>query len=168
MDLLVAQNYVKWPLHRLKKLPGKAMMQIARGSNAAFFHVPEWNIDNKHYGQSPLIADLNDDSRPDVLWLNMDGPLRAFLNTSQNHFVTIRVPDDARSLGTTVFIETTEGRSYSRQMIAGAGLMTDQSPELVFGLNKSAEIRRIIISRPDGKTDTLKASKPQRRKANLD
>jgi hypothetical protein len=35
-------------------------------------------MDNRYFGQSPLIVDMNDDGKQDLLWINMDGPVRAF------------------------------------------------------------------------------------------
>ena len=45
------------------------------------------------YGATAIDMDGDGDGRLDVVWLNMDGPLRAFLNTSPGNHVTIVVPD---------------------------------------------------------------------------
>ena len=76
---------------------------------------------------------MDGDGRQDVVWLNMDGRLRAFLNTLPGNHVTIVVPDTVASLGTRISIETDKGKRYTREVIASAGMLTDQSPELAFG-----------------------------------
>ncbi|OGI66650.1 MAG: hypothetical protein A2W18_01735 [Candidatus Muproteobacteria bacterium RBG_16_60_9] len=85
------------------------------------------------YGATAIDMDGDGDGRQDVVWLNMDGPLRAFLNTSPGNHVTIVVPDTVASLGTRISIETDKGKRYTREVIASAGMLTDQSPELAFG-----------------------------------
>lgn len=150
LDLLVAQNYIKWPLHKLSQLPNKSYLQVPSAQGSAFFHVKQWGLENPHYGQSPVIVDLNGDGSQDVVWVNMNGPVRVLLNTADNNFITLSFPDTVASLGTTVKVITNDGVSYTKEIIANSGLLTDQTPELVFGLGQSAVVKSIEISWPDG------------------
>ena len=149
LDLLVAQNYIKWPIHSLFKLDGKTYLQ---NNQNQFIQVDELGLDNPHYGQSPLSVDLNGDNRPDILWVNMNGPLRAFLNQSTNNVFVVRVPEQVSLLGTRVSVETTSGNLYTREVVTSTGMLTDQSPDLVFGLGANNSVNRVIIQRPDGRT----------------
>ena len=79
----------------------------------------------------------------------------AFLNQSTGNFVSFRLPDDINHLGTQVFIETEQGRSYTRQFIAGQGYLTDQAAELVFGLNGSERVLRAVVKWPDGSEQVI-------------
>jgi hypothetical protein len=83
LDLAVAQNYIKWPLHKIAPLGSKAFLQQDDAGKPDFYYYDALGLDNRHFAQSPLVADLNGDARPDFLWLNMHGPLGAFLNRSQ-------------------------------------------------------------------------------------
>ena len=57
------------------------MLRSAGGPS--FSARPGLGLENRYYGQSPLVVDLDGDGRNDFVWLNIDGPLRAFRNTSQ-------------------------------------------------------------------------------------
>ncbi len=149
-DLLVAQNYIKWPLHKWGKLPGKALIQLDAPEARGFYQVSGIGLDNPHYGQSPIIVDLDGDGRADVVWLNMAGPLRALLNRSSGHYLTVRLADDVRTQGATVRLTFADGRTRSRQVIASTGLMTDPTPDVHFGLGDQVAVSRIEVERPDG------------------
>lgn len=148
LDLLVAQNYIKWPVHKLFKLSGRTYLQTSVGDQLE--HVKALGLENKNYGQSPLSVDLDMDGRADILWLNMNGPLRAFLNRSQAKNFVVRVPDQAAFLGTRISIETSAGKSYTREVVTSTGMLTDQSPMLTFGLGDVEKVDRVVIDRPDG------------------
>lgn len=155
LDLLVAQNYIKWPVHKLFKLAGLSTLQRTENGVSAFQRAPALGLENRFYGQSPLIVDLDGDGRQDVVWLNMDGPLRAFLNTSTANHVTFVMPDDVAALGTRIRVETDLGRSYTREVVASTGMLTDQTPELAFGLGNLEKVLRVVIRRPDGRTEQI-------------
>jgi len=157
LDLFVAQNYIKWPIHKIFKLSGRTYLQHTGNGSSTFQHAASLGIENEYFGQSPLIADIDNDGRQDLVWINMDGPPRAFLNTSTNNYVTIVIPDSVATLGTRVSIETDKGNSYTREVIAGAGMLTDQTPELSFGLGDLEQVLRVVIVRPNGQTEVINA-----------
>lgn len=150
-DLMVAQNYIKWPLHKIAPLGSKAFLQLDDGGKPGFYHSDALGLDNRHFAQTPLIADLNADGRPDMLWLNMDGPLRAFLNRSKRNFIAVSVPDTLEFLGANVRVETEAGALYTRQVMGSIGLMSDQTSKLFFGLGDARTIKRVTIGKADGK-----------------
>ena len=60
-DLSVAENYIKWYVHKFSKAPGRFLLQDESGR-----FVPAGalaGVENYYFGQSPLTADLNDDRR---------------------------------------------------------------------------------------------------------
>jgi hypothetical protein len=150
LDLLASQNYVKWPVHRLFKFPGKVLLGAGRGAD--FYPVD--GAENRAFGNSPLIADLDGDGRPDLFWLNNDGPSRAFLNRSDGNRVTVRLPDSVAALGARVRLEG-GGARYTREVTSASGLGTDQSPDLVFGLGDEARAERLVISWADGRETAI-------------
>jgi len=150
LDLAVAQNYIKWPLHKVAPLRGKTFLQQAAGGKPGFYHYKPLGLENRHFAQSPLIADIDGDGKPDFLWLNMDGPLRAFVNTASANFVSVKVPDTLPFLGARITVETAAGELYTRQVMGSIGLMTDQSPLQVFGLGDNREIKSVTITMADG------------------
>ena len=148
LDLFVAQNYVKWPIH-----------EVFKRSNSSFLFEDgkfeksnrELGLQAKRFGQSSLFVDLDGDGDLDYFWINMNDKQDAYLNTSTEDFISFRFPDDLAHLGTTVYIETENGRSYTRQLVAGQGYLTDQATELVFGLGDATKVERAVIEFPNGR-----------------
>lgn len=157
LDLFVAQNYIKWPVHQLLKLSGRTYLQTSTTSARTFQQAPTLGLENKHFGQSPVIVDLDGDGRQDLVWLNIDGPARAFLSTAPGNYVTMVVPDTVANIGTTITLETDRGRSYTRAVIGTVGMLTDQTPEFSFGLGHHEHVLRAVIQRPNGQTEVISA-----------
>lgn len=155
LDLLVAQNYIKWPIHKFLKLSGRTYLQSAPNAERTFHHASALGLDNRYFGQSPLVVDLDGDGRQDLLWININGPVRAFLNTSPGNYITFLVPDTVEAIGTRIRLETDKEESYAREVIGSVGMMTDQTPELSFGLGHQARVVRVVIQRPNGQTDVI-------------
>ena len=151
LDLLIAQNYIKWPLHKFNKLPGKAFLQLPTSDTNSFFHFDELGINNPYFGQSPVIADLDGNSKPDVIWLNMNGPARAFLNQSESNAISVVLPDNVQSLGTQVTVETGGSKTYTKEIVTSTGLMSDQTPTLFFGLGELTDVEKVSIRSANGK-----------------
>lgn len=157
LDLLVAQNYIKWPVHKLLKLSGRTALQSTESGTPAFHHTPALGLENPYFGQAPVIVDLDGDGKQDLLWLNIDGPARAFLNTTQANYLTITVPDTVAAIGTLIAIELDNGKSDTRAVIGTVGMLTDQTPELSFGLGHHERIVRVVIQHPNGQTEVIAA-----------
>jgi len=155
LDLLVAQNYIKWPIHKFLKLPGRTYLQSIESGTPVFQHTPALGLDNPYFGQAPVIVDLNGDGKQDLLWLNIDGPARAFLNTTRSNYLTIVVPDTVAAIGTRISVETDSGKSDTRLVIGTVGMLTDQTPELSFGLDDRKQAVRVVIQRPNGQTEVI-------------
>lgn len=157
LDLLVAQNYIKWPIHKVLKLSGRTYLQSAQNTERTFHHVPALGLENSYFGQSPLVVDLDGDGRQDVMWLNINGPVRAFLNKSHGNYITFVVPDTVAAIGTRISLETDLGKSYTRAVVGSVGTMADQTPELSFGLGELDHVQRVVIQRPNGQTEVIPA-----------
>jgi len=158
LDLLVSQNYVKWPVHQLFKFPGKLLLSGPGGPD----YYPVAGVENRAFGNSPVVADLDGDARPDLFWLNNDGPSRAFLNRTPGDRVTVVMPDTAAAQGARVFVEGGAPR-YVREVASSSGLGADQSPALVFGLGGAPRAERLVISWADGRTTSIEDPPVNRR-----
>jgi len=151
LDLLVAENYVKWPVHRLFKLPGKLLLG---GPGAKFFTAPA--AANPSYGHVPLVADLDGDGRNDIIWANMDGPARAYLNRTEGRFVSVRLPDTSASIGARIRLEGI--RAPVQTYIAGEGLTSDRTTQFTFGLAKDDPApTALVVEWLDGKLTRIAA-----------
>ncbi len=151
LELLVAQNYIKWPFHHWSKLSGKSFVQ----SQSAFYHAAELGLGNYAFSQSPLIVDINNDGKPDVFWLDMEGIGRAFINRTTNNFLTLMFPDIASSIGAKAYVLTDDGKSYTREVHNNMGMSTDQMSALTFGLGDKTAVSQVVIKWLDGTTQTI-------------
>jgi enediyne biosynthesis protein E4 len=153
MDLLVSQNHPYWPLYLVDmfRLPGRVLLQNDEGQ---FFEAAEdTGIINRGYGVTPLEADFNGDGRPDIAHINLGGKSRVFLNTpGQNHYLRVKLPDSARSLGANVEVKTVSGAILKRQFLVGRGLCSDSSHNLFFGLGQDKAID-VMVKYRNGETD---------------
>ncbi len=155
LDFMVAQNYIKWPGHNVNKLPNKAFLQLDQDNKKGFYHLDELGLNNPYYGQSPLIADVNGDGKPDVFWINMAGPVRGFLNQSNGQTVKVLVPDQAGYLGATLVLEMSKGNSYTKQIVAGVGMGTDQTPNVFFAIPAGETPKALQVTRLNGEKRTF-------------
>jgi len=130
-DLLVAENYVKWSVHRLFKLPGKLLLGDP-GTGAKFYTSDA--ASNAAYGHVPLIADVDGDGRNDIVWANMDGAARAYLNRTDGRFVSVRLADSPASIGARIRLAGVP--APVQVFIAGEGLTSDRTTQFTFGLAK--------------------------------
>jgi len=153
LDLLVAENYVKWPVHKLFKLPGKLLLG-GSVEKPAFYTSSA--AENKAYGHVPLIADVDGDGRNDIVWANMNGPARVYLNRTPGQFLAVRLPDSPASIGARIRLE---GINAPVQVIvAGEGLTSDRTMLRVFGFPADAPMpSALLIDWPDGRSTRIEA-----------
>lgn len=154
-DLVVAENYVDFPPHKLFKLPCRFLIQRPNGTFAAV--EDQAGVVNKHYGITPLTSDFNQDGYPDLIYTNLNGPMKAYINAGGNaNYLAVRFPETGAYVGTQVTLNHSNGKKQSDVYVIGEGLSSDQSSTLTFGLGTLAEVAELVIRYPGGQAVTIK------------
>lgn len=153
-DLAVAENYIAFPPQQAFPLPCRLLIQRNNGTFAAVEE--QANAVNKNFAIAPLTTDFNKDGYPDLIYSNLNGPLKILVsNRGENNYVKVRMKKNAMTLGSRVELHL-PNRRLTQFLLSGEGLCSDQSETLIFGLAKDSLINQIVIQYPSGKTETLK------------
>jgi hypothetical protein len=159
-DLVVSENYIGFPPHKsaFLRLPGRFLMQkpnhqfTAAGKTAG--------IINPLFSISPLTADFNNDGYPDLLHVNLNGPIKAFINNGgKSNFLKVKLPNNVASIGATVKVTTGSGKTYTAPFISGEGLCSDQSHVLIFGLGDEDKVQSVSVKYLSGKDSIVENPK---------
>jgi len=153
-DLAVAENYIAFPAHKLFKLPCRFLIQRSDGT---FSSVEEQaKVVNKNFAITPLTSDFNQDGYPDLVYANLNGKLRVFINTGgEQNYLKVRFPEKAKFVGAKVVVETNNGKSMSDVYILGEGLGSDMTNVLTFGIDKNAFVKKMSIKYIDGSEEIV-------------
>jgi len=153
-DLVVAENYVDFPPHKLFKLPGRFLVQRPDGTFAAV--EDQAGAINKNYGITPLSSDFNADGYPDLAFSNLSGPFRVLLNKGGNaNYIAVRLPENAKYVGATITVTKKDGSTLTDAYVIGEGLGSDQTSTVTFGLGLDTEVESVNLALSDGTTETI-------------
>lgn len=144
LDLVVSENFVDFPPHKLFKLPGRFLVQNPDGRFAPV--ESEAGAANHAYGIAPLVADFDGDGYPDLVHVNLAGPTVALINEGGDaRWLKVALPDGIRALGARIRLTISDGRVMHHEVVAGEGLASDQTHVAFFGL-ESGEARSIEVT----------------------
>jgi len=153
-DLVVAENYVDFPPHKLFKLPGRFLVQRRNGTFAAV--EDQANAINKNYAITPLTSDFNLDGYPDLVFANLAGNSQAHINQGGDaNYISFRFVENAKNIGAKVVITKNDGSLLSDVYVIGEGLASDQTSTVTFGLAKEKSIKSAQIVFGDGSKQTI-------------
>jgi hypothetical protein len=151
LDIALAQNYIGFPLHKFLKLPCRLLAQKPIEKEAG--------VSNPYFAISPLTVDFTNNGYPDLIYTNLNGPLRVFLNQGgRNNFLKVTLKNEPSSLGATACVELKSGKTLTGFFTPTQGLSTYQTNTLFFGLGQDAEIQKVTVKFTNGKE--LKYNKP--------
>lgn len=158
LDLLFSQNFFfdlsNSGKEQLTAADGKILLNSQEKPGSQFYPV---NVaPNKEFSNTPLIVDVNNDGLQDIFWINMQGNMRLYINNTPNpnNYVQIMLSDSVESRGAKVKLTTTSNkayhkayhREYHREFVTSVGLVSDQTPVMIFGLHRSEKPTEIEIS----------------------
>lgn len=143
-DLLFAQNVYFLPQYHVSKAPGRVMMQ----QDNTFKHQDKYP--NKHFGQTPILVDVNKDGIKDIVWINFNGPVKVYLNKKENNYINVVLPDNLDFANATVTVFTKDLVQKKHHIIGGIGMAGDQSNMISFGLGKINKVDKIELKLLNG------------------
>ena len=153
-DLVVAENYVDFPPHQLFKLPCRFLVQRPDGTFAAV--EDQANAVNKNFAITPLSSDFNQDGYPDLVYANLDGPLKVQINKGgEANYIAVRLPENAKYVGARIMVTKKDGSTMTDAYVIGEGLGSDQTSTVTFGLGADTEVASLKISLSDGTTQDI-------------
>jgi hypothetical protein len=156
-DLVVAENYVDLPLFKLVKLPCRFLLNTP--GHQFISTESESGVVNPNYAISPLTADFNNDGYPDLIYSNLAGRSKIFINDGgDNNYLKVALEQTPKALGSKVQVITASGKTLTDWLVTGEGLGSDQSHTLVFGLGKENAIQNINIRYSDGSRNSIDAN----------
>ncbi len=153
-DLVVAENYIAFPSHKLFRLPCRFLLQRSAGTFAAV--EKQAGVENRNFAIAPITADFNDDGYPDLVYVNLGGRPKAFLSRGgSDHSIRVRFPEQARFVGARAELTTLTGETLSDVYVVGEGLASDSSATLTFGLGAAESAATLELIYPDGTVEAL-------------
>lgn len=154
-DLLAAQNYARLPGNGiLRSYPGKLLLQQSDGRFADATHIAP----DKGFGITPLIADFNLDGAPDLIWANLAGPSYSWISAGgTGNSVSVRIPDLTEFLGAVVTVTDSAGQVQTKHVIAGEGLGSDPTRDMIFGFG-AHDFKQATITLRNGRSQSFEAA----------
>jgi hypothetical protein len=157
-DLIVSENYIGLPLHKLPFLraPGRLLIQNTQGEFAAVGK--EAGVVNKRYSIAPIFADFNGDGYSDIVHVNLAGRSQAFISHGGDAgYLKVKLPNQVSSIAANVEVTLNDGSTLTKAFVSGEGLCSDPSHVLTFGLGEgraaSVEVSYIDGSRSERSGD---------------
>ena len=155
-DLIVRQNYVKWPPHKLNKLSG---VVLDLQDNSFVDKAEIFGLDEKVYGFSILANDFNNDGVEDFLYLNLKSPLSFYLSNVENASYKKIIFEKNPSLSR-IITYTYQGKDKKLFYQPKNGVMSQQANELIIPIddtfNNTITISRVGVDKKYSFTKDVK------------
>lgn len=154
IDLIFGENFMLNPHHWLFPGVGYTMKQ---GDDGKFTR--DFSYNNPHFAQTPLLADVNQDGRKDIIWINYGGPSFAYLNKTKGNYINVKLPETVEFANAKVVLDVNGKRLYREIMQGGIGFGSDSSNVVHFGLGKGDKVDQIRVYTTQGKEYWVKSPK---------
>jgi len=123
------------------------------------------NVINKNYAITPLSSDFNQDGYPDLVFANLDGPLKVQINKGGDaNYIAVRLPENAKYVGARITVTKKDGSMLTDAYVIGEGLGSDQTSTVTFGLGADTKVASVNIALSDGSSQNI--NNPQVNKVN--
>jgi hypothetical protein len=133
-DILFAENFTLDPINWL--YPGVGYYyesnQFIKGMYNRVF-----KYNNPQFGQTPLLVDLNNNGKKDIMWINVSGPTIAYLNGSTNNFISVKLPKSIEFANSKIILNENGSKQFRELIHGGVGFGSGQTDLITFGLGKN-------------------------------
>ncbi len=149
-DLVISENYVDLPNSKLIPLPSRFLMQLP---NQTFVNIEDKNnTQNPFFGITPLASDFNNDGYPDLVHINLNGKVRAFISKANagNNYLKVKLPNTPKYINARVTLTKLDNQKITLQRVIGEGLTSDQTSTLFFGLGKDQSLPKLHLALING------------------
>lgn len=154
-DLVVAENYVSFAPHKLFPLPCRFLIQLSSGKFASV--EDQAGVVNKHFAITPLTSDFNNDGYPDLVYININGISKAYINKGgKANFLKVQLPDTNEAIGAKITLFFTDGSLLANWNMIGEGLSTDQSNILNFAIPVGKIPTYLLVKYNSKRVDTIR------------
>jgi len=156
LDIALAQNYISFPPHWLFKLPCRLLAQLPDQTYTPI--EKQAGASNLLYAISPLVADFTGNGYSDLVYTNLNGPLRVLLNQGgNNNYLKVVLKNEPASLGATVVVTINNTKKLTQFFVPTQGLCTYQTNALIFGLEQEQNVQSVCVTFTNGHKVTIDA-----------
>jgi len=167
-----AENMRDFDRDKIEKMPsGKVANYIFEGSRDLKFknRSSDWGFDAPSLSNGAAYADLDNDGDLDIIVNNINEPAVIYRNNATHknagHYLTVQLKGDSLNpfaFGSKACLQQEDGTQYA-YVTATRGFESASSILLHFGLGADTRIKRLVITWPDGKTETIEKPGVDRR-----
>jgi enediyne biosynthesis protein E4 len=150
-----------WPAMDKRSLSGYQPKRVWLNDGAGkFVEVAQAvGVNDVRDGRSVVMADLWNRGVLDVVVANQRGPLLLYKNTvsTQNHWIEFEL-EGTKSNRSAIGAQLTlfwNGQRQMQEVSGGSGFCAQNQRRLHFGLGKNAQIEKVVLRWPSGKTQML-------------
>ncbi len=150
-----------WPPMRGRSLSGYQQKRLWINDGAGRFSEVAQDVGARdtHDGRAVALADLSNRGTLDVIVANQRGPLLVYANTVSpgRHWIAFELEGTASNrsaIGARVEVEW-NGQRQVQEVSGGSGFSAQNQRRLHFGLGSTAEVAKVTIRWPSGRTETI-------------
>ena len=150
-----------WPPMRGRSLSGYQQKRLWINDGAGRFSEVAQDVGARdtHDGRAVVLADLSNRGTLDVIVANQRGPLLVYANTVSpgRHWIAFELEgtvSNRSAIGARVEVEW-NGQRQVQEVSGGSGFSAQNQRRLHFGLGSTAEVGKVTIRWPSGRTETI-------------
>ena len=124
----------------------------------------EWGVADASIAHGATVADLDGDGDLDKVDSFMNEEVGVYRNGATHNRVVVQLVgnrSNAFGIGARVSLTLVDGQTQTRVMSTSGGYLSSHAPELIFGLGKQKEIKRIEVKWPSGHHQSFDAANNQ-------